>query len=270
MRLLVQPGEGVSPLINAIDSAKNTVELLIFRFDRKEIEKALINAAKRGVFVHALIASTNRGGENALRQLETRLLAAGVTVARTANDLVRYHGKYMIVDRRELFLMSFNLTYADLERSRSFALILKTPKLVQEAVRLFEADTQRQPYEQPQPGFLVSPVNARKELAAFIAGAKKDLSIYDPKISDPAMIRLLAERAKAGVNVRVIGRMTKRIPDIQVYKLAPTRLHTRTIIRDRKAVFIGSQSLRKLELDARREVGVIVRDLRTCAALEKV
>ena len=38
------------------------------------------------------------------------------------------------------------------------------------------------------------------------------------------------------------------------------RLHTRTIIRDRSQAFIGSQSLRQLELDARREIGVIFRD----------
>ena len=38
------------------------------------------------------------------------------------------------------------------------------------------------------------------------------------------------------------------------------RLHTRTIIRDRHQAFVGSQSLRKLELDSRREVGLIVRD----------
>ena len=38
------------------------------------------------------------------------------------------------------------------------------------------------------------------------------------------------------------------------------RLHTRTIIRDGKHAFVGSQSLRALELDARREVGIIFRD----------
>jgi phosphatidylserine/phosphatidylglycerophosphate/cardiolipin synthase-like enzyme len=38
------------------------------------------------------------------------------------------------------------------------------------------------------------------------------------------------------------------------------RLHTRSILRDRKALFIGSQSLRELELDGRREVGVVCRD----------
>src|SRR5262245_35007773 len=105
VKLLVQPGDGIAPLIRAIDSAKQSVEIVIFRFDRREIERALVKAAARGVSVHALIASTNRGGEQGLRQLETRLLAAGVTVARTADDLIRYHGKLMIIDRRELYLM---------------------------------------------------------------------------------------------------------------------------------------------------------------------
>ena len=38
------------------------------------------------------------------------------------------------------------------------------------------------------------------------------------------------------------------------------RLHTRTIIRDRRQAFVGSQSLRTAELDSRREVGLIIQD----------
>src|SRR6202023_1933797 len=121
------------------------IEIVIFRFDRIEIEKALATAVSRGVFVHALIAYTNRGGEKNLRELELRLLAAGVTVARTADDLVRYHGKMMIVDRRELYLLAFNFTFLDIEHSRSFGLITTNRKVVHEAVKLFEADTKRQP-----------------------------------------------------------------------------------------------------------------------------
>jgi prophage antirepressor-like protein len=37
-------------------------------------------------------------------------------------------------------------------------------------------------------------------------------------------------------------------------------LHTRTILRDRQDAFVGSQSLRQLELDARREIGIIFRN----------
>ena len=85
MKLLVQPGDGIELLLKGINSAKRSVEIVIFRFDRREIEKAITKAAGRGVFVHALIAYTNRGGEKNLRKLELRLLAEGVTVARTAD-----------------------------------------------------------------------------------------------------------------------------------------------------------------------------------------
>jgi hypothetical protein len=53
----------------------------------------------------------------------------------------------------------------------------------------------------------------------------------------------------------------------EAHKLSGRRLHTRTIIRDRRQAFVGSQSLRTLELDSRRELGLIVRDTRTVNAL---
>jgi phosphatidylserine/phosphatidylglycerophosphate/cardiolipin synthase-like enzyme len=38
------------------------------------------------------------------------------------------------------------------------------------------------------------------------------------------------------------------------------RQHVRAMLRDRQELFLGSMSLRALELDKRREVGVIVRE----------
>ena len=268
VKLLVQPGDSLLPLINSIDGAKSTIEILIFRFDRRELELALENAAKRGVAVHALIAYTNRGGEKGLRQLEMRFLEAGMTVSRTANDLVRYHGKMMIVDHRVLHVFGFNFTYMDMERSRSFGYITKDRKLVKEALKLFEADSKRQSYSAGLPNFVVSPVNARKQLSAFIKGAAKELWIYDPKISDPSMVRLLNERVAAGVDIRVIGKVSRKASKLTNGQLK-MRLHTRTIIRDRTRAFIGSQSLRKSELEQRREVGVIFRDPKSLARLIK-
>jgi phosphatidylserine/phosphatidylglycerophosphate/cardiolipin synthase-like enzyme len=67
MRLIVQPEDGVKPLVDGINHASKSVEIVIFRFDRKEVEHALENAVKRGVFVHTLIADTNRSGERNLR-----------------------------------------------------------------------------------------------------------------------------------------------------------------------------------------------------------
>jgi len=260
VRLIVQPGDGIMPLIQGITGAKSSVEIVIFRSDRREIERALAAAVSRGVSVQALIAHTNRAGEENLRKLELRLLGAGVMVSRTADDLARYHAKLMIVDRRELYLLAFNLTYSDIEHSRSFGVVTRSRRLVHESGRLFDADTKRHPYEPALDKFVVSPVNARKELSGFIKGARKSLIVYDPEVSDPAMIGLLQERSRAGVDIRLIGRLARRDRGAIACKLPRMRLHTRTMVRDGELAFIGSQSLRALELDARREVGIIFRD----------
>jgi cardiolipin synthase A/B len=247
----------VNPLVDALNAAKTTIDIAIFRFDRKEIERAMINAVNRGVQVRALIAYTNRGGEKRLRDLEARLLGAGVTVARTADDLVRYHAKYFIVDHRELHLLAFNFTYLDIEQSRSFAIITTDKSAVEEASRLFEMDMKRQPYTAKLDWLVVSPANARRELLAFIGGAKKTLHIYDPCVSDPAMIRALNERGKDGVEVKILGHLARHSEGVQACKLHDMRLHTRMILRDGTEGFLGSQSLRTVELDRRREVGMI-------------
>lgn len=270
MKLLVQPGDGIKPLIRAIEHAKTSIQIVIFRFDRLELEKALEDAVKRGVAVEALIAFTNRGGEKNLRKLELCFLDRGVTVARTADDLVRYHGKMIIVDAKELHLLAFNYTQIDIERSRSFGLITEEKELVKEAAKLFEADSKRRKYKPGSSRFIVSPANARTELAKFIHGAKKELLIYDVKITDREMLKVLEQCSRAGVEVRVIGRMARHGSQIAVRKLEKLRLHTRTMVRDGKDVFIGSQSLRELELDSRREIGIIFRDTRIANQIAKV
>ena len=266
MRLIIEPADGVAPLLSAIRRARKSVEIAVFRLDRKDIETALTAAAARGVRVTALIAFANRGGERNLRRLELRCLAAGITVARTADDLIRYHGKYILVDRRVLFVLSFNFTALDIDHSRGFGIFTSRQDCLQEAAKLFEADCARTPYSPSVDAFVVSPAHSRRVLGTFLKQAKKELLIYDPKISDREMLGILQARVRAGVEVKVIGQVSGR-PPFDVRKLAGTRLHTRTIIRDRRRAFVGSQSLRAAELDSRREVGLIVRDTKAVKTL---
>lgn len=258
MKLLIQPRDGVAPLVAAIRRARKSIELVIFRFNRDDIERALHAAVQRGVQVHALIAHTNQGGAGRLRKLEQRLLGAGATVDRTGSDFIRYHGKFMIVDRAKLLVLGFNYTLLDISKSRSFAIVTKNRKAVQDAVKLFAADCARQPYASAG-ALVVSPENARAQLSAFLGKARKQLLIYDPKVSDPRIIRLLKDRARAGVDVRIIGKVSARGDDLVHQKCPGHRLHVRAIVRDGSHAFVGSQSLRKLELDKRREVGVFVK-----------
>jgi phosphatidylserine/phosphatidylglycerophosphate/cardiolipin synthase-like enzyme len=264
--LIVQPAEGINAVIKAVEKATKSVDLIIFRFDLKPLERAVEDAVGRGVAVRALIAHTNRGGEKGLRQLEQRMLDAGATVTRTAGDLVRYHGKMMIIDREQLYVNGFNFTRRDLA-SRSFGLISRDRRIVQEALRLFEADAQREDFDPNNHGFVVSPENAREELATFIKRAKKQIVIWDPKVTDTQMLRLLVQRQKAGVDIRILGKVGKLGGDLRAQKMPGMRLHVRAMVRDGDTAFVGSQSLRALELDARREVGLITRDAKVVKQL---
>src|SRR5476649_1265922 len=55
VKLIIEPTDGVAPLLDAIKSAKRRVDIAVFRFDRTDVETALKSAAARGVKVTALI-----------------------------------------------------------------------------------------------------------------------------------------------------------------------------------------------------------------------
>jgi phosphatidylserine/phosphatidylglycerophosphate/cardiolipin synthase-like enzyme len=256
MNLIVQPEAGLAPVVRAIQRARRSVDIAIFRTNREEIEKALGAAVQRGVKVRVLVAHTNRGGEGRLRKLEQRLLEAGTTVTRTGDDFVRYHGKFMVADDT-LHLFGFNFTAVDTIKSRSFGVSTKNAGAVREARALFDADSSRQPYVPKRAPLVVSPETARETLLAFVKGARRQLLVYDVNIQDPVFIKLLAQQAAAGIDVRVIGKC-KGCKSIDVRPLRSMRLHVRAIVRDGMRAFVGSQSLRRIELDKRREVGVLI------------
>ena len=260
MRLIVEPEGGIGPVLSAIDRARRSIDIVIFRLDCKSVTRGLEKAVGRGVAVRALVARKHRGSNTDLRKLERRLLRAGVVLAQTADDLTRYHGKMMIVDRQVLHVYGFNYTQIDY-LSRSFGIVTTDRSLVREALKLFDADATRQSYRPATSDFVVSPWNSREQLSAFIRGARRELLVYDPRLTDPAMRELLASRANAGVDVRVIGKKRGRLAqDLAVEKYKGRRLHVRAMVRDGESAFVGSQSMGKVAFDDRREIGVIVRD----------
>jgi cardiolipin synthase len=272
MQVIVEPDDGIVPILKAIKRAKKSLDIVIFRFDLSEIEDALAEAVERGVAVRALIAHTNRGGEKKLRKLESRLLKCGATLSRTANDMVRYHGKVVIVDNKKAMVLGFNFTSLDIKKSRSLGLTTTNPKVVSALSKLIDADHNRVPPIITSSRLVVSPENAREQLSKFIKGARRELLIYDANLSDDRIIAILMQRAAAGVKIKILGSLEQKWKDtgVKVKSLRGLRLHVRAIVRDRKAAFVGSQSLRKLELDKRREVGMITKDRRTVSQIAAV
>jgi cardiolipin synthase len=270
MKLLVQPEDGAAPVLDAIEKADRAIDMYVFRLAYPKLERALADAVARGVAVRALIAHVNGSGEDSLRELESRLLGIGVTVSRTDEDLLRYHGKMMIVDESVLYVLGYNFTRRDIDRSRSLGLVTDQKDLVAEGKRLFDADFDRKTYTPKRDTFLVSPLNSRASLLELLESAERQLLIYDSRLTDNMMQQVLERRALAGVDVRVIGKVEKRLRGVQVASYAGERLHVRAIVQDDRRAFVGSQSLRRPELDRRREIGVITDDSGIVKGITKI
>ena len=168
----------------------------------------------------------------------------------------------MIVDSQFLHVYGFNFTGLDIAKSRSFGV----DQQEREAGRRRRTSCSRPTSiaSRTRPATSASS-SARRTRASgsprFIKGARKQLLIYDPQV-DRRCDAAAGHRADQGRRRRPDHRQGRSEVgrSIKNEKYPGKRLHVRAIIRDGKRAFIGSQSLRRLELEKRREVGVIVTD----------
>jgi hypothetical protein len=116
----------------------------------------------------------------------------------------------MIIDREELHVYGFNYTSLDL-KSRSLGLVVREKRIVQEALRLFESDD-------PAPGIRAEHRRRRRQ-SRERPRAAGDVDQAEPQVAgdlgseidrNPQMLRLLTQRAKMGVDIRIIGKVAKR------------------------------------------------------------
>ena len=121
-------------------------------------------------------------------------------MTRTDDELVRYHGKLILIDRVTLYVLGFNFTSNDV-KSRSFGVRTKNPKVLRDVLALLEADRTRGEFKPSAPDLVVSPQNARRRLTRFLRKARVSLDIYDPSVTDDGLIRVMKELAVKGVAI---------------------------------------------------------------------
>jgi hypothetical protein len=118
--------------------------------------------------------------------------------------LARYHDKLLIIDRRLLFVLSFNFTHLDIDHSRGFGVVTKKGKLVQEALNYSKRTT----IEHPTRPALTPSWSSRSTPASNSSRSstrpRKSCSSTIPRLPTRRCCAL-RERAKQGVDVRVIG-----------------------------------------------------------------
>jgi phosphatidylserine/phosphatidylglycerophosphate/cardiolipin synthase-like enzyme len=74
---------------------------------------------------------------------------------------------------------------------------------------------------------------------------------------------MLKKKVEDGVDVRILGAVGRAGGGLRREKIPDLRVHVRALLRDDRELFIGSQGLRAIELDRRRELGLVLRERTT-------
>jgi cardiolipin synthase A/B len=274
--LIVQPGDSFFPIVRAIDRAERSINLTVFRMDDPIIQRALLEARKRGVRIRVLIASSARGWEEKNQKLLAHAKKAGIATKEPAGDSkkTRYHYKVMMVDDAIAMVFTFNPTRENLHYTRDFGVELYDPQVAGELNRLFDADWDDLDFApDAKSPLLISPYNSREKMVAILRSAERTIHIADAKVEDPAIIQLLTEKAAKGVEVRILGDAEhgSKPPKGLEYRAVPRfKLHAKLTIVDGKRAVLGSMNMRTESFDKRREVCITLEDVDVLRRLESV
>jgi phosphatidylserine/phosphatidylglycerophosphate/cardiolipin synthase-like enzyme len=261
-RVIVEPADRLPAVLAVIDSARERLDLSVFRCDEDAVLIALERAVRRGVAVRTLVTGRAKGSKAQLKQLRQLLKAFGVDVRKYADPVVRYHAKYIVADDGPAMVASLNFTRKCFSSTCDFMLVSSEPGLVSALRRVFDADWQAPGQRSPdgETGrLIVGPEHARSRFGALIGEAAHRIRLIDPKISDPAMMLLLERRKADGIRVDIRGRTG----------LGPLMAHGKLLMIDEAAAAIGSISLSSLALEFRRELAIVIRDRASLDALNR-
>jgi phosphatidylserine/phosphatidylglycerophosphate/cardiolipin synthase-like enzyme len=276
LSLIIQPGDSFFPIVDAIDGATATIKMTIFRMDDPIVREAMTYAVSRGVKVQALVAPASKGWTKRNKKLSEELAKVGIEVGEPKarkEKLKRYHYKFMTIDDVLSLILTFNPTQKNLHYARDFGLLLRDREITGELSRLFDADWAGEKFEPKDLPLVISPFNSRQKMLALLGSAERTIRILDAKLIDQKAIGMLLRKAAAGCSIKIIGSDTSYhevVPNYHVRKLARYKLHAKCIVVDASRFFIGSQNLRKVSMDRRREVGLIVEDDAMARKIEKV
>lgn len=286
--IIVLPDDTGQEIIDAIDSASESILVKMFLFSDPGLISAIIAAKNRGVKVKVMLNPVRNNGEEENEETRRILEEAGIEVRDSNPDFSITHEKSMVIDGKMAFIKSLNWETKNLTETRDYAIITHHLHEVKEIILCFEADWHRKNFD---PGENMNLIwcsnNGRTRIARFIDEAKHTLFVQNERFQDLVIIERLVHAASRGVKVHVMARPPHtlkkeklvegvgglRIMDdvgIKIHKLKYLKLHGKMLLADGCRAIIGSINLTPGSFDHRRELAIEVHDAAVIERLQKI
>lgn len=273
--LIVQPDDGITPILNTLEGAKTSLDIKMFQFTDPVLIEAVVNAHKRGIKVRIMLNPSRFTGEHDNDEAFEVFKNAKVPVKETSPKYPITHEKSMVVDGKQAFIMSLNWAPKYFCETRDYGLVTNDCAEVAEVAACFEADWTRTDFTPPTVSNLIWSVGtARQEVINFINDAEKSLYIQHEKYVDTPVIEALVHaKMKKKVKVHAMALPVHSLRDfyrldgiaglrllddlgIHVHKLHGIHLHAKLILADKHRALLSSFNIYPKCFNERRELGI--------------
>ena len=276
---VVTPSEQVRSLVvDDILNARKSVLVECYLISDPSIVQALQTAKLHGCDVRVLMEEAPFGGFSMNQTVRNELRSAGID-ANWGNRVYSFtHAKYIVIDEATAWVMTANLSKSAFDNNREILIRTSSQSVVEDLVRIFSADRQRNPCAAGS--LVVSPVNARQRLLGLLRGASHSVDIASEVLDDPETCKLLQDLAGRGVIVHVLVAAPESIASNAVTRselegtgviiryLETPYLHAKYVVVDGHLAYVGSHNLSAGSLDENREVGIVTDDSMVVSTLE--
>lgn len=286
--LIVLPDDTGKEIIDAINSARETILIKMFLFSDDDLINAVIAAKNRGVHVRVMLNPVRHNGEPENENTHQLLEEAGIEVKDSNPAFSVTHEKSMVIDDRMAFIKSLNWEAKNFIETRDYAIITYHAHEIREIALCFEADWERKSFGEAENLSLIwCNNNGRARIAKFIDETKHKLFIQNERFQDVVIIERLVQASRRGVKIHVMAQPPHtlkiekliegvgglRIMDdvgIKIHKLKLLRLHAKMLLADGTRAIIGSINLSPGSFDHRRELAIEVYDAPVIERLKKI
>jgi cardiolipin synthase A/B len=287
-RLIVEPDDGLQPVVDFIQSAESSLLIKQFTFTEESFIQAVIERKNAGVDVRVMLNPQRSGGDRANDETFDKFKDAGVNVQWANPKFYVTHEKSMVVDGKAALVATFNLCQKYFSLTRDYGVITDQPYRVAQITEVFDADWEHRDWAASSyEGLLWSNTNSRYHMAQFIDTAQHRLDIQHPKYVDAVILDHIAAAADRGVKVYVLcgGRhgisewdvldtfaslRTLRRFGVKVHKQKNLRVHAKLLIADNEHALLGSMNIDRSAFDMRRELGITIADQDVVTRLKEV
>ncbi|HZL19125.1 MAG TPA: phospholipase D-like domain-containing protein [Polyangia bacterium] len=277
VQILTEPEAGAPAVLDLISSAHASLWMEMYLLTDGPAIAALVGRAAAGCDVRVILEPAPYEDAGANQPAFDQLAAAGVDVRWSTARFTYTHAKTFGVDHARLVVLTLNLTAAGLSGNREYVALDDDPTDVAAAEAMFVADQQGAVTGVPGGRLVTSPESSRPTALALIAGAETSLALETEELTDGQIVGALVAALGRGVAVTLVwpgpasdgGAPFTALTGAGAVVRSATAppIHGKVIVVDDRALYVGSANLTPTSLDDNREIGLLLNQSATAAAV---